>query len=96
MPLKASQKKQLRGLAHHLKPLVIVADKGLSESVVAEIEHTLDDHELVKVKLRGARDVRKQWATSIAEQCNADLVQTIGQVACYYRRNPEKPKIVLS
>ncbi len=96
MPLKASQRKQLRGLAHHLKPLVIVADKGLSESVVAEIERNLDDHELVKIKLRGEREVRKQWATSIAAQCKADLVQTIGQVACYYRRNPDKPRIVLS
>lgn len=93
MSLKASQKKKLRGLAHHLKPLVIVADKGLSESVVAEIERTLNDHELIKVKLRGDRDVRKAWAASIAEQCKAELVQTIGQVACYYRRNPDNPVI---
>jgi RNA-binding protein len=93
MSLKASQKKKLRGLAHHLKPLVIVADKGLSESVVAEIERALNDHELIKVKLRGDRDVRKAWATSIAEKCKAELVQTIGQVACYYRRNPDKPVI---
>jgi len=89
MPLKASQKKQLRGLAHHLKPLVIVADKGLSESVIAEIERALNDHELIKVKLRGERDVRKVWATSIAERCKAELIQTIGQVACYYRKNPD-------
>ena len=93
MSLKASQKKKLRGLAHHLNPLVIVADKGLSESVVAEIERALNDHELIKVKLRGDREVRKAWATSIAEKCNAELVQTIGQVACYYRRNPDKPDI---
>ena len=93
MPLKAAQKKHLRGLAHHLKPVVTVADKGLSESVLAEIERALDDHELIKVKLRSDRDTRKAWTLSIAEQCRAEPVQTIGQVACFYRKNPDKPVI---
>lgn len=93
MPLKAAQKKNLRGQAHHLKPLVIVADKGLSVTVVAEIERALNDHELIKVKLRSDREERKAWALSIAKECNAELVQTIGQVACFYRKHPEKPVI---
>jgi len=93
MPLKASQKKNLRGQAHHLKPLVTVADNGLSETVIAEIERTLYDHELIKVKLRSDRETRKVWAQSIAEQCQAELVQTIGQVACFYKKHPEKPVI---
>ena len=93
MPLKAAQKKNLRGQAHHLKPLVTVADKGLSETVVAEIERALNDHELIKVKLRADREQRKAWASSIAARCKAELVQTIGQVACFYRKHPEKPVI---
>jgi RNA-binding protein len=93
MPLKASQKRNLRGLTHHLKPTVIVADKGLSETVVAEIERALTDHELIKIKLRSDRETRKAWTLSIAEQCKAELIQSIGQVACFYRRNDEKPVI---
>jgi len=93
MSLKAAQKKNLRGQAHHLKPLVTVADKGLSESVIAEIERALNDHELIKVKLRGDRDIRKAWANSIADLCKAELVQTIGQIACFYKKHPEKPVI---
>jgi RNA-binding protein len=93
MPLKASQKKNLRGQAHHLKPLVTVADKGLSESVIAEIKRALNDHELIKVKLRSDREHRKQWAQSIVELCDAELITSIGQVACYYRRHPEKPVV---
>ena len=87
--------KNLRGQAHHLKPFVIVADKGLSESVVAEIERALNDHELIKIKLRGDRDKRKEWALGIATQCHAELVHSIGQVACFYRKNQEKPVIKL-
>ena len=93
MPLKASQKKNLRALAHHLKPLVTVADNGLSEPVVAEIERALDDHELVKVKLRADRIQRKAWAAEIADTCGAELIQAIGQTASFYRRHPEKPVI---
>lgn len=93
MTLKASQKKNLRAQVHHLKPVVTVADKGLSESVMAEIERALNDHELIKIKLRGDRDVRKQWADSIAEQCRAELVQSIGQVSSFYRRNPDNAVI---
>ena len=93
MTLKAIQKKNLRAQAHHLKPIVIVADKGLSETVVAEIERALNDHELIKIKLRGDRDMRKAWAQSIAGQCQAEFIQSIGQVACFYRKHPEKPVI---
>jgi len=93
MPLKASQKKNLRAKTHHLKPLVTVADKGLSETVIAEIERALNDHELIKVKLRSDRETRQAWARSIAEQCKAELLQSIGQVACFYKKHPEKPVI---
>jgi len=93
MPLKAAQKKNLRGQAHHLKPIVTVADKGLSKTVVAEIERALNDHELIKVKLRGEREQRKLWANSIADMCKAELVHSIGQVAVFYRKNHDKPVI---
>jgi RNA-binding protein len=93
MPLDAAQRKNLRGQAHHLKPVVTVADKGLSESVVAEIERALNDHELIKVKLRSDREQRKTWILGIASQCEAELVHSIGQVACFYRKHPEKPVI---
>jgi len=87
--------RKLRGLCHQLSPVVIVADKGLTENVNAEIELALDSHQLIKVKLRGERDQRADWIRRIAESTGAELVQKIGQIACFYRRNPEKPQISL-
>lgn len=95
MPLSARQKKHLRGLAHALNPVVTVGDKGLTENVLAEIETALDHHELIKVKLRGDRQHRASWTDRIAERCGAERVQSIGQVACFFRRNPEKPVVAL-
>ncbi len=95
MPLTTSQKKYLRGLTHDLQPVVMVADKGLSENVLAEIEQALEHHELIKIKLRGDRKQRGEWIEQLVETSQADLVHSIGQVVCLYRRHPKKPKIAL-
>lgn len=94
MPLTNNQIRHLRGLCHDLSPVVMVADKGLSENVRAEIEIALDSHELIKVKLRAEREQRREWIDRIVAETSAELVQKIGQVACFYRRNPKNPKIL--
>ncbi len=95
MSLSNAQKRYLRGLGHHLKPVVTIAEKGLTENVSAEIELALTHHELVKIKLRQAREQRKDCIRQIAENTGAELVHSIGQIACYYRKNPDKAKIAL-
>jgi len=95
MPLNARQRKHLRGLSHALQPVVMVADKGLSENVMAEIEAALDHHELIKVRLRTDRDTRAGWAKEIQDRCGAERVHAIGQVVTYFRRNPKAPVVAL-
>jgi RNA-binding protein len=95
MPLTSKQIRYLRGLTHQLQPVVMVADKGLNENVMAEIESALQHHELIKIKLRADRDTRKTWIKQISAQSSAEKVYIIGQVACFFRRNPKKPIIAL-
>ena len=95
MALSNTQRRYLRGLTHKLDPVVMVADKGLSDNVRAEIEQALEHHELIKVKIRAERDQRRAWIEDIASRTGAELVHQIGQVACYYRRHPKKPVIAL-
>jgi len=95
MSLNNNQLRRLRGLCHDLSPVVMVADKGLSENVRAEIEIALDSHELIKVKLRGEREQRREWIDRILSETSSELVQKIGQVACFYRPNPKNPKILV-
>ena len=95
--LTGSQRKKLRGLAHSLDPVVWVGQRGLTEAVVEEIDLALDSHELIKVKLEGDRDERREQAEEIAERLQAALAGTIGTVAILYRRHrdPEARKIRL-
>ena len=50
MPLTQEQKKQFKSIGHHLKPVLIVADNGVTEGVLAELERALNDHELIKIQ----------------------------------------------
>ncbi len=51
MNLSTKQKQHLKGLAHPLKPVVLLGSNGLTERVLAEIEQALEHHELIKVKI---------------------------------------------
>jgi len=95
MRLSEPQKKYLRGLGHSLKPLVMVGDSGLSDSLLAEFESTLAHHELIKVRVRvGDRETRNDMIEKLCSLGSADLIQRIGNVALLYRpnlkKNPEK------
>ena len=91
MELSEHQKKHLRGLGHQLKPLIMVGDAGLSESLLAEFEATLDHHELIKVRVRvGDRDARNTIIDTLCDTSRAALVQRIGNVALLYRPNLSK------
>ncbi|MEA0983790.1 ribosome assembly RNA-binding protein YhbY, partial [Salmonella enterica] len=51
MNLSTKQKQHLKGLAHQLKPVVMLGNNGLTEGVLAEIEQALEHTELIKVKM---------------------------------------------
>lgn len=96
MSLSNVQQRHLRSLAHHLKPVVLIGQHGLKDSVFDEIDIALGAHELIKVRIAaGDRDERAVMIEQITERSGADLVQTIGHIAVLFRRNPDKPKIVL-
>ena len=52
MKLSETQKKYLRGLGHKLKPLIMIGESGLTDSVYGEFDSTLSHHELIKVRVR--------------------------------------------
>jgi len=91
MDLNEHQKKYLRGLGHQLKPTIIVADAGLSESLLAEYESTLAHHELIKVRVRvGDRGARDAIIEKLCTDSSATLIQRIGNVALLFRQNLNK------
>lgn len=96
MPLSSNQKRFLRGIAHSLDPVIMVGQKGVTPALLKEFDAALAHHELVKVKLSDAdREDRAETIEVLREASRSELVQTIGRVACFFRRNPQQPKIEL-
>ena len=96
MRLSSHQKRFLRGIAHSLDPVVMVGQKGVTPTLLKELDGALAHHELVKVKLADAdREDRAETIEILRDASKSELVQTIGRVACFYRRNPQQPKIEL-
>lgn len=96
MPLSNNQIRHLRGLAHPLKPVVMVGQHGMKESIMVEVEIALDAHELIKLRISvGDRDARDEIIQEIVGKSAAELVQRIGNTAILFRRNPDQPKVAL-
>lgn len=95
MEITPTQRRDLRARAHHLQPLVIIGDAGLTPAVLREIDLHLKSHELIKVKmLEAEREQRAGIAAEIAGVLEAALVQTIGKTLIFYRPSPEDRKAV--
>lgn len=84
------EKKKLKAQAHPLNPVVIIGQAGLTPAVINEISIALDAHELIKVKIRAERDERSVISEQISRETQAELIQSIGQVAVFFRKNPNK------
>ena len=79
-----------------MNPIVMLGNAGLTDAVVAELDHALTDHELVKVSARvGARDARNEALATLASRTTSELVQRIGHVGVFYRRRKDLPKILI-
>ena len=96
MSLTQNQKKHLRKLGHALQPVVLIGQQGLTDAVVRETSLALEAHELLKVRARvGERDLRDTILSSLAERTGSDLVQTIGNVGLFYKKNNKLTKVLI-
>jgi len=91
-PLSSSQRKYLRGLAHHLDPVVLVGKPGLSENLVQSALQALDAHELIKVRFNEFKDQKKALAEELATRTGSQIAGIIGHVAILYRPQPDEDK----
>jgi RNA-binding protein len=96
MEMSERQRKYLRGLGHALSPVLLIGTAGVTAAVIAEAERALRDHELIKVKFRGAeRAARDAGLATLASATSSMLVHRIGHTALYYKRRVDRPGIVV-
>jgi RNA-binding protein len=83
-------KNPLKSASHQLKPVVIIGEKGLTESVHNEINQCLITHELIKIRINEPdKQQRMELITEILEHNDATMVNKIGHVVVIYRKNED-------
>jgi RNA-binding protein len=93
--LSVEQRKYLKGLAHSMKPVVMIGAQGLTGAVVKEAGVALAAHELIKVRVLGDdRAAREAWFRELCAALDAAPVQHIGKLLLIYRP-AAKPRIQL-
>ncbi len=92
--LDSKQRRHLRSLAHPLKPVVFVGEKGISPAVLKALDEALTTHELVKIRLRQPED-KKGTARELADAARAALCGVVGHTVILYRPNPDEPHLEL-
>jgi len=81
---------ELKARAHHLNPVVMVGQKGLTNAVIAETRQALHAHELIKVRVLGdERDERLLIGEALCAATGAQLVQHIGKLLVLYRERSD-------
>ena len=90
--LNGRQKRKLKSLAHNLKPVVQIGQKGLSEGLIKAVNKALTDHELIKVKFVDFKEEKRELAAEVCGGTGSILVDMIGNIAILYRENPELEK----
>jgi len=90
--LTPAERRALRARAHHLHPVIMIGDAGLTPGVSREIDIALRSHELIKIRVLGDdREARGAMMDQICAGLDASPVQRVGKVLVIFRPRPEQP-----
>ena len=91
LAISTAQRRELKAEAHSLSPVVTIADNGLSPSVLKEIDHSLNIHGLIKIRVvSDERELRETYLRDMCETLGAAAVQHIGKLLVIWRPKMEK------
>ncbi len=77
--------KELKSRAHHLKPVIMIGQKGITDSLLEAMNKALDDHELIKVKFIDFKEDRRVLSQELEKKTESKLINIIGNIAIFYR-----------
>ncbi|MES2887030.1 MAG: YhbY family RNA-binding protein [Pseudomonadota bacterium] len=92
--LTPAQRKEKRAEAHHLSPVAMIGNEGLTPAVVKEINLALNAHGLIKVRVfSDERATREAFFSRLADELEAAPIQHIGKLLVLWRPTPPKEKV---
>lgn len=91
--LSIAERKAHRADAHHLDPVVMVGNDGLTPAVKKEADAALNAHGLIKIRVLGDdRAQREAMLQQLADELGAAPIQHIGKLLVLWRPKPKKER----
>lgn len=91
--LSIAERKAHRAEAHHLDPVVMIGNDGLTPAVRKEVDAALNAHGLIKVRVLGDdREAREAMYHQLADELGAAPIQHIGKLLVLWRPKPRKAR----
>ena len=90
--LSSKQRARLAGLAQTKDCLVTLGRAGATPELTERLAVLLAQHELVKLRFADHRESRRELAEALAKGSGGELVRLIGNVAVFWKRNPDPEK----
>jgi RNA-binding protein len=91
--LTVAERKAHRAEAHHLDPVVMIGNDGLTPAVRKEADAALNAHGLIKIRVLGDdREQREAIFMTLADALNAAPIQHIGKLLVLWRPKPLKTR----
>ena len=93
LQLTIAERKEHRAEAHHLDPVVMIGNEGLTPAVKKEVDEALKAHGLIKIRVHGDdREQRQAMFQSLADELGAAPIQHIGKLLVLWRPKPPKER----
>lgn len=90
--LNSKQCRYLRGLGHHLSPVVMLGKDGITENLITAANEVLTAHELIKVKLLDTCPLdRNEASQGLSDKTGAAVAQLLGKTILLYKENKKRP-----
>jgi len=89
LPLANREIRALKARAQRMKASLKIGKEGLSPQFLTALDHDLAQHELVKVKFDGFKELKKELAPQLAEKTGSRLVTRVGNVVVLFRPKPQ-------
>jgi putative YhbY family RNA-binding protein len=92
--LTPAQRKEKRAEAHHLDPVVMIGNDGLTPAIRKEADAALNAHGLIKVRVfSDDRASREAMFAALADELGAAPIQHIGKLLVLWRPVPPKERV---
>lgn len=93
--LSPTERRQHRADAHHLHPVVMIGNDGLTAAVRKEVDAALNAHGLIKIRVHSDdRDLRQALYLQLADETGSAPIQHIGKLLILWRPKPAKERVV--